>query len=63
LAEKTGHSWQSAVVGVVEQCRPSQTLLIHHNPLDETLNIAIRLSPTQLKLGMRLASDRDEIEF
>ncbi len=63
LAEKTGHSWLSAVASVVEQCRPKRSLLIHHNPLAEMLNIAHRLSSSQLKLGMRLANDRDEIEF
>ena len=63
LAEKTGHSWQSAVAGVVERCRPRQTQLIHHNPLAEMLGIALTLSPEQLKLGMHIAKDRDVIQF
>ncbi len=63
LAEKTGHSWQSAVMGVVQQCRPRQTQLIHHNPLGEMLGIELRLTPEQIKLGMHLAKDRDSIEF
>ncbi len=63
LAEKTGHSWQSAVMGVVAQCRPRQTQLIHHNPLAEMLGIALNLSPEQMKLGMHKANDGDVIEF
>jgi ribonuclease BN (tRNA processing enzyme) len=63
LAEKTGHSWLSAVVGVVERCRPTQTQLIHHNPLAELLNIEHHLTPAQLKLGMHLANDGDSIVF
>jgi ribonuclease Z len=63
LAEKTGHSWQAAVAGVVERCRPRQTQLIHHNPLAEMLGISLTLSPEQLKLGMHLAKDRDVIQF
>ncbi len=63
LAEKTGHSWQAAVADVVEQCRPRQTQLIHHNPLADVLGIALQLSPAQLKLGMHLAKDCDAIEF
>ena len=63
LAEKTGHSWQSGVMGIVELCRPRQTQLIHHNPLAEVLGIAIKLSPAQVELGMHLANDCDAIEF
>jgi ribonuclease BN (tRNA processing enzyme) len=62
-AVKTGHSWQSAVVGIVEQCRPRQTQLIHHNPLAEMLGMAIKLSPEHMKIGIHLANDRDVIEF
>lgn len=63
LAKKTGHSWQSAVVGVVQQCQPLQTQLIHHNPLGELLGIALQLNPDQVKLGMHLAKDCDVIQF
>jgi len=63
LAKKTGHSWQSAVMGLVEECRPRQTQLIHLNPLGEMLGIALRLSPDQTNLGMHLAKDCDVIEF
>jgi ribonuclease BN (tRNA processing enzyme) len=63
LAEKTGHSWQSAVMGLVEQCRPIQTQLIHHNPLADILGLELTLSPEQVKLGMHMANDCDVIEF
>ncbi len=63
LAEKTGHSWQSAVAGVVQRCRPRQTQLIHHNPLAEMLGLTLKLTPEQIKLGMHLANDLDEVNF
>lgn len=63
LAEKTGHSWLSAVVSVVEKSRPRQTQLIHHNPLAELLGLELSLSPKETDLGIHLAQDRDEIEF
>jgi ribonuclease Z len=63
LAEKTGHSWQSAVEGVVKRCQPRQTQLIHHNPLAEILGIALSLTPEQKKLGMHLTKDCNAIEF
>ena len=63
LAEKTGHSWQSAVVDVVKQCCPRLTYLIHHNPLAEMLGIALNLNREQVKLGIHMANDGDVIEF
>ena len=63
LAEKTGHSWQSAVERVVKKCSPKQTQLIHHNPLSKLLGIALSLTPEQKKLKMHLAKDCDAIEF
>jgi ribonuclease Z len=63
LAVKTGHSWLSAVVDVVEQCRPRQTQLIHINPIAELMGVALKLSFDQSKIGIHLAKDRDVIEF
>jgi ribonuclease Z len=63
LAEKTGHSWLSAVVEVVKKCRPRQTQLIHHNPLAELLGKTLALDAEQKKLNLHLAKDRDAIEF
>jgi ribonuclease Z len=63
LAIKTGHCWQSAVVDIVEHCRPRKTLLVHHNPLADLLGRALKLDDRQRKLNIHLANDRDEIEI
>lgn len=63
LGIKTGHSWLSAVTGVVRQCQPQQTLLVHHNPLAELLNCELQLAAEHEQLKMRIANDRDAIAF
>jgi len=63
MALITGHSWLTAVTSLVEQCRPKQTQLIHHNPLAEILGTVLKLTHEHVKLNMHLAKDRDEIRF
>ena len=63
LAEKTGHSWLSAVTQLVMQCRPKQTQLIHHNPLAEMLGLQLQLDRSHSQANIHLAKDRDEILF
>lgn len=64
LAETTGHSWLSAVEEVVRETRPSQTLLIHINPLAEILQSGFTLNSTQSQeLCMQVAEDGMTIEY
>lgn len=63
LAQKTGHSWLSGVTEIVEKSRPRKTLLIHHNPLGDTLKTPIRLEARHQKLNMHIAHDGDSVEF
>jgi ribonuclease Z len=63
LAEKTGHSWLSAVTDVVRSCRPKQSWLIHHNPLAKMLGCELTLGREHELLHMRIANDLDAIEF
>ncbi len=63
LAEKTGHSWLSAVTEVVRRCRPKRTLLTHHNPLAKMLGSEIKLGPDELALNMQVVNDCDVIEY
>ncbi|MFK7738531.1 MAG: MBL fold metallo-hydrolase [Pirellulaceae bacterium] len=63
LAEKTGHSWISAVESVVSRTRPKQTVLIHLNPLAETLGNSIELTEAHQRLGMSISEDCMEIDF
>ena len=57
LAEKTGHSWLSAVTDIVRRVGARQTALIHLNPLAETLQMNMQLSAEQLALGMHIPAD------
>lgn len=64
LAEKTGHSWLSAVEEVVRDVRPQSTLLIHINPLAEILNTDFALNQVQVQqLKMQVATDGQTVEF
>lgn len=63
LAMKTGHSWHSAVMEVVQRTKPKKTLLIHLNPLSDLLGTPIQLGPMQTALNMQIASDLDCVEF
>lgn len=63
LSLLTGHSWISAVAGIVELARPKQTLLIHVNPLAEILGREIQLTEKHRELGLRFAEDLWEISL
>lgn len=63
LAEKTGHSWLSAVTDVVREVGAKRTALIHLNPLAEVLESTMMLTPEQEALGMHIPSDGECIEF
>jgi ribonuclease BN (tRNA processing enzyme) len=64
LAEKTGHSWLSAVAQVVRLLEPRQTALIHINPLAEILGREIQLSDAhRQELKMFVAEDGMHINF
>lgn len=64
LAEKTGHSWLSAVEDVVRQVTPKQVGLIHINPLAEMLKSDLPLTEVQRnELRMKLATDEMVFEY
>ena len=64
LAVTTGHSWLSAVAEIVEQAKPSQTALIHINPLAEILGNGFALSDDQReRLKMVIAEDGMEFNL
>jgi ribonuclease BN (tRNA processing enzyme) len=63
LAEKTGHSWLSAVTEVVRLVGAKQTALIHLNPLAEILGSTMVLRPEHTALGMHIPSDGECLEF
>lgn len=64
MAVTTGHSWLAEVEAVVERARPKQTLLIHINPLAETLGNPLVLSREQsAQLNMSVAEDGRIVEF
>lgn len=63
MAEKTGHSWLSAVTDVVRRVRAKQTALIHLNPLAEVLETTMILSAEHQALGMLIPQDGDCLEF
>jgi ribonuclease BN (tRNA processing enzyme) len=63
LAEKTGHSWLSAVTEVVRLVKAKQTALIHLNPLAEILESTMVLTPEHVRLGMLIPSDGECLEF
>ena len=64
FAATTGHSWLSAVVDVVEEVNPKQTLLIHINPLAEILGNGFELKKDHIeRLKMTVAEDEMAIEF
>jgi ribonuclease BN (tRNA processing enzyme) len=63
LAEKTGHSWLSAVTDVVRLVGAKQTALIHLNPLAEVLGSTMVLEPEHSALGMYIPRDGDCLEF
>lgn len=63
LAEKTGHSWLSAVTDVVRFVGAKRTALIHLNPLAETLGSTMTLSPEHIGLGMHIPDDGECLEF
>ncbi len=62
LAIKTGHSWTSAVLDVIERTNPKQSGLIHINPLAEMLGTEISL-PEELAQKHRITVARDEMVF
>jgi ribonuclease Z len=63
LAEKTGHSWLSAVTEVVRCTQPKRTALIHLNPLNELLDRELVLSAAQVdRLQMRVPEDGETLE-
>lgn len=63
LAEKTGHSYLSAVTEILRAANARQNLLIHINPLAEILDQPIILGQEQQGLNVRIAQDGDVIEF
>ena len=63
LAEKTGHSWLSAVTDVVRVSRPAKTLLVHHNPIAKLMGDELTLDSEQIALNMNLANGCDSIKF
>lgn len=63
LAIKTGHCWQSAVVEIIDRCRPRKALLVHHNPLADLLGRPLTLDERQRNLNIQLAKDCDEVHF
>lgn len=64
LAEKTGHSWLSAVTEIVEKTRARKTALIHINPLAEILKTPIELDDRHTnELQMLVAKDEMVLEF
>ena len=63
LAEKTGHSWLSAVTDVVRLVGARKTALIHLNPLAEILKSQLVLTAEHRQLGMQVPNDGDCLEF
>lgn len=63
LAEKTGHSWLSAVTEVVKAARPKRSALIHINPLAEVLGEEFSLDAEHEALNMFIATDEMAIDF
>lgn len=63
LAEKTGHSWLSAVCKVVDATQPKQTLLIHMNPLAELMGFNLEPPPHPRNSRIRVAEDEMTIDF
>ncbi len=63
LAEKTGHSWLSAVTDVVRRTEARRTALIHVNPLAEILKTEMSLGADEQKLNMFVANDEMVIDF
>ena len=57
LAEKTGHSWLSAVTDIARKVRARQTALIHLNPLADVLNKPMVLNEEHIRLGMCIPDD------
>lgn len=62
LAEKTGHTWLSALADTVRRVRPGKTGLIHTNPLAESLDSSMILSQHHQELGMFLPVDGQWID-
>ncbi len=62
LAEKTGHSWLSAVTELVKTVRPRKTGLIHLNPLAEVLGSSMILTAEHAQLGMFIAGEGETLE-
>lgn len=63
LAEKTGHSWLSAVTDIVRKAQARRTVLIHINPLAEILDNAFTLDDEHRQLNMSIAEDGMQLEF
>lgn len=62
LALTTGHSWLSAVTQLVNQIKPQKTMLIHVNPLAESLGDSFEINSYQKELNMSWAVDGLEIQ-
>lgn len=62
LAEKTGHTWLSAVTELVKDVRPRKTGLIHLNPLAEVLGSSMILSEQHTRLGMFIPAEGERLE-
>ncbi len=64
LARTTGHSWLSAVKEVVQRIQPKRTLLIHVNPLAETLGEAFFGPEAGLeRLGIEIAEENSVVQI
>ncbi len=63
LAEKTGHSWLSAVTEIVRTCHARKTALIHLSPLAETSESSMMLSQEHADLGIFIPQDGQCLEF
>ncbi|QEF97046.1 ribonuclease Z [Stieleria maiorica] len=65
-ATKTGHTYSSRVARIAAASAPQQLVLTHVNPVDPQPDVMLREVSEALrrrKIPVRLASDRDVIEF
>ena len=62
LAEKTGHTWLSAVTELVRSVGPRKTGLIHLNPLAEVLGSSMILTAEQSQLGMFIPAEGETLQ-